>query len=185
MDLEQRLARLERANRRMKRLGTVVLVVAAAVLLSGAAQGKELQHLEVGSLALMDKAGKVRATLAEEDGAVALAFYGRDGRRRAVLSMHADGSPGLLLYDKNGKPRAVLSVFENSAALLLFDKDGKTRATLGVDADGREVGLRLYDKAAEPRAVLGATTTGAKTRTAESALTLFDAKGEVIWQAPR
>jgi len=65
MDLEQRLARLERANRRMKRIGALVLVVAAAVVLSGAADGKDLPDLEVGSLTLKDKAGKVRAMLAE------------------------------------------------------------------------------------------------------------------------
>ncbi len=190
MDLEQRLARLERANRRMKRIGALVLVVAAAVVLSGAAMRK-YRHLEVGSLTLKDKAGKVRATLAAEaDGAVALALYGRDGKPRARLSALPDGSPGLLLYDKAGETRAVLSVFENSAALLLFDKDGKPRATLGVDADGREVGLGLYDKDGETRAVLGVTTrvdkpTGVKTKTAESALTLFDAKGDVLWQSPR
>ena len=44
MDIEQRLARLERANRRMKRIGTLVLLVAAAVLLSGATQGAGALH---------------------------------------------------------------------------------------------------------------------------------------------
>ncbi len=62
MDLEQRLARLERANQRMKRIGTLVVVAAAAVLLSGAANGKALPDLEVGSLTLKDKDGKRRAS---------------------------------------------------------------------------------------------------------------------------
>ena len=57
MDLEQRMARLERGNRRMKRIGALGLVVAAVVLLSGAAKGKELEHLEVSSLTLKDEDG--------------------------------------------------------------------------------------------------------------------------------
>ena len=63
MDLEQRLARLERANRRMKRIGAFVLLLAAVVLLSVQAKGKDLPHLEVASLTVKDQDGDVRARL--------------------------------------------------------------------------------------------------------------------------
>ena len=56
-----------------------------------------------------------------------------------------------------------------SPSLALFDKDRKRRATLGVTT------TRL-DKRGRP---------DAETKTAESSLTLFDAKGDLIWQAPR
>ncbi len=170
MDLEQRLVRLERANRRMKRIGALVLMVAAAVVLSGAANGKDLSDLEVGSLTLKDK----------------------DGKTRAALGVSACGAVGLLLTDKAGKTRAHLVVEANgSPVLALTDKDGKTRAHLYVGVDGSPV-LALSDKDGQTmaQAALGVITTvdkrtGAETKTTAGTLTLFDAKGKVLWQAPR
>ncbi len=170
MDLEQRLVRLERANRRMKRIGALVLMVAAAVVLSGAADGKDLPDLEVGSLTLKDKDGKTRALLgASADGAVGLLLTDKDGKTRAYLVVEANGSPVLALTDKDGKRRASLYVgVDGSPALVLYDKGRRTlfAATLGV--------VTTVDK-----------RTGAKTTTTAGALTLFDAKGDVLWQAPR
>ena len=55
--------------------------------------------------------------------------------------------------------------------------------------DSGSPALRVMDKDGRNRAVLGATTTVDKntgeTKTAESMLTMYDAKGNVIWQAPR
>ena len=90
MNVEQRLARLERGNRRMKRVGAFVLLMAAVVLLSGQANGKDLQHLEVGSLTLKDE----------------------DGKTRAWLGVIGDGS-SLELFDKYGKERVRLAWFHN------------------------------------------------------------------------
>jgi hypothetical protein len=167
MDLEQRLARLERGNRRMKRIGVLGLVVAAAVLLSGQAKGKDLQDLVVGSLTLKDKDGKTRAQLhVDEDGSASLLFRDKDGKTRALLSVLANGPPGLYLYDKYGRARAALYVDAGVPVLNLSDKGGRTRAALGVTT--------TVDK-----------RTGAETKTTESTLTLFDAMGNVIWKAPR
>ena len=181
MDLEQRLARLERANRRMKQIGTLVLLVAAAMLVSGAAN-----DLEVGSLALKDKDGNTRAHLAMVDGTPRLALFDKAGKTRARLH----GNPGLALFDKDGEARAHLIVFaDGSPSLAFFDRAGKVRAMLGTHADGSP-GLRLADKDGKTRATLGVTTTleertGAETKTSAGTLTLYDAKGDVIWQAPR
>ncbi len=170
MDLEQRLVLLERTNRRMKRIGAVVLLVAAAVLLSGATQRKDLPDLEVRSLTLKDKDGKTRAALgASADGAVGLLLTDKDGKTRAYLVVEANGSPLLALTDKDGKRRAHLHVGVNgSPVLALSDKDGQTmaQAALGV--------ITTVDK-----------RTGAETKTTAGTLTLIDGKGDVLWQAPR
>ena len=223
MDLEQRLARLERANRRMKRIGALVLVVAGAVVLSGAAQGKDLPHLEVASLTVKDQDGDVRARLSPLETGASLNLYdkggktqaefrtvadvgsglilaGKDGvqatltvgagssalrlrdkggKLRAELAAAADGSPALALFDKAGGLRAVLDV-DADGSLFLYDKDGKVRAGLTVLGDGSP-SLLLFDKEETPRAVLDTGTT----KTAAGTLTLYDAKGDVIWQAPR
>ena len=229
MDLEQRLARLERGNRRMKRIGTLVLLAAGVVLLSGQAKGKALPDLEVRSLTLKDTDGKARARMdAIADGTVGLVLLDKDGKARAELTVDTDGAPGLALFDKTGtmrtwlsmeadglpslffydkdeevrallgpevglalltggKVRVTLGVRADSPALMLIDKD-KTRASLRVLEDGSP-SLDLFDKDEQTRATLGVTTTvhkrtGAKTTTAGT-LTLFDAKGDVLWQAPR
>ncbi len=200
MDLEQRFARLERSNRRMKRIGALVLMVAAAVVLSGAANGKDLPDLEVGSLTLKDKDGKVRAQLGEgADGSGQLRLYDKNGKRRAMLSALADGT-GVHLSNKAGTPRASLAVLaDGSSGLVLSDKDGKTGAALRA----RPAQLRLYDKAGKPRALLSAAADWSATLIlfvkdvtpravldvdaddGSPSLTLFDAKRKVIWQAPR
>ena len=59
MTIEQRLERLERQNRWMKRGGAVAVALVAAVFLMGQAKPKELPDLEVRSLTLKDNAGRV------------------------------------------------------------------------------------------------------------------------------
>ena len=146
MDLEQRLARLERGNRRMKRIGALVLVVAGAALLSGQAKGKDLPDLEVGSLTLRDKDGRRRAVLsARADGPVRLALIDKEGKAlagfimgefaavflsdkagtmRVKLGLAPDGSPALILSDKDGRPRAGIDVLAGSPTLTLYDANG-------------------------------------------------------------
>ena len=174
MNLEQRLARLERANRRMKRIGALVLVVAAAALLSGAAQGKELPHLEVASLTVKDQDGDVRAKLSPLETGASLNLYDKGGKTQAEFRTVADVGSGLILAGKDGV-QATLTVGAGSSALDLYDKDGKVRAGLTVLGDGSP-SLLLFDKEETPRAVLDTGTT----KTAAGTLTLYDAKGDVI-----
>jgi hypothetical protein len=145
MTTEQRLDRLERENKWMRRAGVVAVAVAAAVFLMGQDKAKDLLEIEVQSL-------KVRA---------------KDGRARATLGADADGSLSLAFADKNFKVRAVLATLPNGSPFLrLADKNGKMRAVLGVTPTYHKV-------------------TGGQTKTAENTLTLLDAKGKVIWQAPQ
>ena len=86
----------------MKRIGAFVLLVAAAVLLSGAAKEKDLQDLEVRSLTLKDKDGKTRATLGAGANGSGLVCLDKDGKMRARLGVYADGSPWLEMFDAKG-----------------------------------------------------------------------------------
>jgi len=162
MTTEQRLEKLERQNRWMRRIGTVAVAVAAAVFLIGQGKDKGPQDLVVRSLTVEDKDGETRATLATDDqiGGVTLRLCGKDTWPSAFLAVLADGTAGLVLNDKNTKARVSLLLGgDGSPTLLLGDKNGQTRAALGA--------------------------TETETRTAESMLTMYDAKGNVIWQAPR
>ena len=194
MTTEQRLERLERENRWMRRIGVVAVAVAAAVFLVGQGKEKELPDLEVRSLTMRDKDGRIRAKLWAIEhpalGSAGLTLVDRNGNVRGAFDTYNnDGHPSLHLSDPRMETRAILHLAADGApALSLHDRDGKPRALLVTRADGSPA-LTLADKDSQARAVLGVTETvnkaGAKTKTAENTLTLRDAKGNVIWQAPR
>ena len=71
MTTEQRLERLERENRWMRRMGAVGVTVAAAVFLIGQGKDKELPDLVVRSLTVKDSNGRSRARLFLQAGALA------------------------------------------------------------------------------------------------------------------
>jgi hypothetical protein len=107
MTTEQRLERLERENRWMRRIGAVCLALVAAVFLMGQEKAKELPDLEVGSLK-------------------ALVLYDGNLKARATLGVALDGEAGLLLYDGNLKARAMLgTAHDGTPGLKLFDPKGK------------------------------------------------------------
>jgi len=123
--LAQRLERVERENRSLRRVGVLMLVGVAALLI--AAQATANRVVEAEKFVVRDASGKIRAELgAPPDGRVALTLFDRDGGLRVELRVLTNGRVGLLLYDKNGKSRAALRVLaEGGPVLGLFDKDEK------------------------------------------------------------
>ena len=124
--LVQRLDRLERENRRLKRVGFLVAIGIAAAVLMGQARTAG-RVVEAEKFLLRDPSGKPRAQLAvRADGTSGLALYARDGKPRAGLTVGADGSASPRLNDRDEKNRAVLGVAaDGRAAMGLFDRDGK------------------------------------------------------------
>lgn len=123
--LAQRLERVERENRSLRRVGVLMLVGVAALLI--AAQATANRVVEAEKFVVRDASGKIRAELGTPpDGRVALTLFDRDGGLRVELRVLTNGRVGLLLYDKNGKSRAALRVLaEGGPVLGLFDKDEK------------------------------------------------------------
>jgi len=110
-ELEARLAKLERQNRRWKHLGLLFLLIAGSGFLLAQAPRKPpsaapgpatsaatYDTLVVHRLELRDKAGKLRGAWSVEDGSPFLALYDTAGEPRVVLSVAADG-PALGFYD--------------------------------------------------------------------------------------
>jgi hypothetical protein len=215
MTTEQRLEKLERQNRWMRRIGAVGVAVAAAVFLIGQGDDPTQRTLELRKLILRDGNGKRRAELAvTEKGRVALAFWDLNGKIRAHVGLGDEDKPFLSLksadkktavllavgesgrpyifaggrktgahvqlsgdtitmYDKDRKCRVGLSA--DDPLVLLFDKGGKARVALDSSAEG----LILMDEQGKRRAVFSTDSNG------KSTITMYDAKGDVIWQAPR
>jgi len=181
MTTGQRVERLEREVRWMRRMGALAVAVAAAVFLVGQGKDKELPDLEVRSLKVVDKEGRRRASLitVDDHGAPVLSFRDRHGRTRVMLALMPDGSPDLSFQDRHGKRRAALSTTPDGSPELSFrDKDGKQRAALTTFREGSSR-LTFFDGAEKPRAELVALSSQGP-----SSLTLYDPKGDVIWKAP-
>ncbi len=99
--MEERLNRLERENRRLKRAGGVVLGVIAALLLMGHVVGEKV--VEAERFVLLDSSGQPRAVLAVAKGGSGLYLYDNKGKLRAGLVGGTADETGLTLYHKNGK----------------------------------------------------------------------------------
>ena len=187
MDIEARVARLERKNRTLK--GIIVLGVLSLSLpwIMGQ-RGTGVQPIRAERLELIDRDGRLAArlrparaldTLTGRSGVGAvLEFFGADTAHPVlILSGGTDG--GALMLTKRDDfgvmlPRGFLFVRGSKVAANLGVEQGDTYLTLS--GDGGE-------------AVLGNTSTtdkrtGATTRFPVSTLTLYDADGNVRYRAP-
>jgi hypothetical protein len=170
---------------------TVVAVALVAGLIGGVisdrvakATGKKV--IEAEEFRVVDKAGKVRASLNADEVASALILYDANGEPRATIGVIKHKSL-LALYDVNSKQRANIGADNDSSTLSFFDDNGKPRAIIGAIKNNPAV--ELYDAEGDRRAALGAANlVGPKTSTAmnrsESSLVLFNKKGDVLWAAP-
>ncbi|MFQ5848888.1 MAG: hypothetical protein ACE5IQ_14595 [Candidatus Methylomirabilales bacterium] len=99
--MEERLNRLERENRRLKKLGSVALAVIAATVLMGYVVGEKV--VEAERFVLLDPNGQPRAVLAVAKGGAGLYLYDSKGKLRAGLVGGTADDTGLHVYDQNGK----------------------------------------------------------------------------------
>ena len=137
MTIEQRLAKLERQNKWMKRMGGLVLAAVACVVLMGQGKPKELPDLVAKSLTIKDKDGKTRIKLETEPtvGAPSLRLYDGAGKERGTLTVSALFST-LLFSNKAGEVRMALSVLAGLPTLFLKDEKGQVRLALKLYANG-------------------------------------------------
>jgi len=140
--LAQRLEKVEQQNRRLKRVGVVVLALAVAGIIMGQAM-PGARKVEAEEFVLRDAAGNVRAELVAFKDGLALTLLDESGKSRATLAVDKPG-PRLSLYDENGKPRARLAVYEDGPALILLDENGMFRVSLLVRKAGPM--LLLHDE---------------------------------------
>ncbi len=139
--LSDRLARVEREHRRLRRLGAAAVVgLAAVVLLGQAAPDTVAQTIEAQQFVLRDPSGRIRA----------------------VLHVRADGLPQLDFRDAAGTLRVSLGVFGEMAALRLTDAKGKGGAILRTHQDNRP-GLTFMDGTDTRRMTLFLSHNGSST----------------------
>ena len=100
MQIEERVGRLERENRRLKAGGGLVLLLLGSVFLLGQASPDVIDEIKARRISIYDENGKVRATLRSEG----LSFYDENGKLRAEMDQTY-----LSFYDADDKARAGMS----------------------------------------------------------------------------
>jgi len=158
--LRDRVDRLERGNRRLRRCGLFALLGAGLLVVMGqTSPGVVPEVIEAKRFVVKDASGRNLAALGtDRDGAPLLVLTNLDGGLGATLEVTAARRPTLTLYDRAGNSRAIMSVdSEGSPSLSLNDKTGTPRVGLAVATQGSG-GLVLYGDKNTARASLGLGT---------------------------
>lgn len=176
----ERLEKLERQNLRMKQVGIVALVLAAAVVLMGQAPANRI--VEAERFVLKDKGGNVRGSLAIFADGPGLELYDANQKLRVALGVLGD-MPNLTLKDGKEVGRVMLGIVPTGPGLVLADDRGKFRAQLDVGTEGPRLFL-------EDQKGFGASIgnyyspTKKSAETSAASVVLFDKDGKVLWEAP-
>lgn len=166
--LADRMAVLERSNRRLK--AAVSAIVAAAAACATLAMAGD-QTVEARRVHLLDDDGKPRVLLSVRAG---LSMLDAKGRPRVVLSVDGEG-PGLALYGETSQVGMIANINRDGPALTMRDNQGRTRAMLAAIDQGP--GLILWDGNDKESAALVSRGSG-------GSLTLADSGGRPKWHAP-
>ncbi len=139
-DLLRRVERLERDNRRLRRLGSLGLFAAGVVFVTAQGGGPEPvlraeTVVATKAFLLTDAKGQPRASIGLLQDQPSLTLYGgTTPTPRVQLGAWNDGST-LMLFDSEGKERAMLVVAGEMGSLNLIGPESRLRASVGVVDD--------------------------------------------------
>jgi hypothetical protein len=213
--LKSRLDRLERGNRRLRRLGLFAFLGVGLLFVMGQTSPSVVPEVvEAKRFVVKDASGRNLAALGtDRDGAPllvltnldgglgatlevtgarrpALTLYDRAGHSRALMSVDSEGSPSLSLSDNTGTPRLGLAVAtQGSGGLVLYGDKNMARASLGLGTSWSPY-LVFMDDGGAIRAALGQADAlpPALTKTfrpADYSMMVLNEKGGMVWSAPQ
>jgi hypothetical protein len=198
--IRERLEKLERQNRWLKRTGLAVLLLTAAVLLMG--QARPSHTVTATKFVLLDSQGRTRAILQTDSTGATLTFLDSMGRKRMVLAggtgpvgntyaylelgedaateqgvlTTAGGHGGVTLSD-GGLVMGVFPPSEKAGSVMLSGPGGVEGPDLEItDSQGYQANMGVTD--------LITPSTGETHRTSAASVVLFGKGGKVLWSAP-
>jgi hypothetical protein len=143
-ETRRRLSRMER-ELRYWRLGGVLTLSLATVVVAAAMDDPPAKELRVETLKVVQRDGKERIVLTAVPGVPDMTFLDPAGQGRLTLDIADDHKPVLRVSESaKGKGHLVLGIEDGSPMLQLFDRDGKKRVTLGVPNDTGAL-VRIFD----------------------------------------
>jgi hypothetical protein len=190
-DLQGRLLKLEKQNRRFKQLGVAALIVPALLVVMGQAPSKKT--VEANEFVLKDANGRIRAKIG-----MGLDFQHKDG-------------PAIVLFDAENDSRISISTSEDDAQVLVNSHQAGASSSMWAGAPGnRGSGLGVTGPAGVVRVNLNGpvgdgpqvsvedkegystqigrsdlvTKTGREEKTPAASLVLFNKDKKVMWSAP-
>ena len=213
MDISGRLEKLERENRRTKKIGIVAAVVVSCLIIGG--QAKTNKVVETTDLRLVDRAGKVRVEIffPPDSSDAQLLFRDADGNTDAELGASSYGRAYLNLGKQQPASMEYISLDTGipgflSATLTLGNAFSKSNGHIFLSAgqfnsvsvsgsagifsvntdENLGPSVTVTDKegysTSVGRADLETTGTGRKTRTPAASVVLFGKDKKVLWSAP-
>lgn len=190
MENAERIALLERSNRRMKAgmAGLVALIVGLAILGVAAPTPKVLT---AERFVLVDESGRERAELSSNTKASALQFLNSNGTDALVLTA-GSGDNGVILSDKNGEDRLGFIASSDGTVDLSFYRDHGKQETLKITDNPEGTAISVRDSTGKDRINLGYSSKGAGLGVAdrngtvrsvigEQGYATFDKNGKVDW----
>jgi len=169
--LTRRLEAVERDNRRLRRLGLMMLIgvgvllgLTTAIIVVASRHGLPgtvPQVAEAKKFLLRDREGRIRGAWGtNEEGAAQLLLQDGKGRTRVRITVQPDGGSGLAFVDSVNNSRIVVGVLpDESANIVLADPGGKTRAVLGISPTGATT-MDFADRGGVTKAGIGVDTRG-------------------------
>jgi hypothetical protein len=167
--LLERIDRIERENRRLRRFGTMMLVGMAIVLgvtlavfvYSGSFGIGVPENIVARQFTIRDAQGTSRGTWGiAEDGTVRFLLSDLSGRPRVRMSLLPDGSSGVSLADSADRKLLVLGALpDQSTSFVMSDRLGVPRAVLGMATNG-SANLVFADREGATKAGLGVDARG-------------------------
>jgi hypothetical protein len=163
MDLQTRVERLERQNRRMKHIGLVGLVVATLGFGLGAQKigqpktAEKLPTLQAHHFLVKDSQDRTRIWLGMRKDGPALTFYNEGQQELAVLRL-VDGDASLVLSRAEGN-QVQIGAATKATGITLLDERKVARAQLAVAAGADSV-VTLWNASGQPTTILPAPATG-------------------------
>lgn len=198
----QRVERLEKENRRLKRGALVCVIALASVGLMGQTQHKPARKpapppapafvmpkdIEAESFVLKDANGKTRAELSMSGTGPSLKLLDQSGSALVSLSLNdsAPGGPFVLLSDPQHHAGISMSVLENAGSQLsLNGASPDAQAHLGVTSDGTS--LELSDSEGFSTRIgdgMQSAKNGQVKKATAASIALFNKERKVLWSTP-
>jgi hypothetical protein len=143
-EMRDRLDRVER-DLRYWRLGGILALGLAIVVVAGAMAEPPAKELRVETLRIVQRDGKERIVLTAVPGVPDMTFLDPAGHTRLTLDIADDNKPVLVISESGrAKGRMEIGIENGTPMLQLYDRDGTKRVVLGVPKDVGAL-LRTFD----------------------------------------
>ena len=157
MTIIERLEKVERHNRQLKRSMTFLALIFLALVLMGAKSGMQEGHfsqITTERITIVDNEGRELILIGSNNERTGIRMLSKEGKRVLGLGYSiSDGESGILVADNDGRPRIGLGMDGDVPGVALVNENGKKILAMG--GDERGYGFSILDESEVQRASIG------------------------------